>query len=334
MTTAAVRQANYREAINEALRGEIERDPDVFLAGEDVAGHEGSFGASAGLLAAFGPERVVDTPISESGIIGMAVGAAATGLRPVVEVMFIDFIGVCMDQVLNQLAKMKYMFGGKARLPVVVRTTCGAGVRVAAQHSQSLEAMLCHIPGLKVVMPATPYDAKGLLISAIRDDNPVVFIEHKLLYRIQGEVPEEPYTLPLGVAEVRRPGTDLTIVSWSAMVHEALAAADELAQRGIHAEVIDLRTLSPLDAHTVLTSVHKTHRVVVAHEAVKFGGFGGEVAALIAEEAIDYLDAPVVRVGAPFSPVPFSPVLEDAWLPNRRQIVEAALRTMPARTGA
>jgi acetoin:2,6-dichlorophenolindophenol oxidoreductase subunit beta len=281
------------------------------------------FGTARGLLAEFGPERVVDTPISEQGIIGLAVGAAATGMRPVVEIMFMDFIGVAMDQILNQLAKMKYMFGGKARLPVVVRTACGAGIRIAAQHSQSIEAMLCHIPGLKVVMPATPYDAKGLLISAIRDDNPVFFVEHKRGYRMKGEVPAEPYTVPLGVAEVKRPGTDVSIITWSLMVHEALAAAEELAGRGIDAEVVDLRTLSPLDSEAVLASVRKTHRAVVAHEAVKFGGFGGEVAGLIAEEAIDYLDAPIVRVGAPFSPVPFSPVLEDAWLPGRKQIVEA-----------
>ena len=323
MTTTAVREANYRQAVNEALRGEMERDPDVFLAGEDVAEHEGAFGTSQGLLKDFGEERVIDTPISEVGIIGMAVGSAATGMRPVVEIMFMDFLGVCMDQILNQLAKMKYMFGGKARLPVVVRTACGAGIRVAAQHSQSLEAMLCHIPGLKVVMPATPYDAKGLLISAIRDDNPVVFVEHKRLYRVRGPVPEEPYTVPLGVAEVKRPGRDVSIVTWSMMVHEALAAAEELAGQGIEAEVVDLRTLSPMDTEAVLTSVRKTHRAVIAHEAVKYGGFGGEVAGLIAEEAIDYLDAPIVRVGAPFTPVPFSPVLEDAWLPGRRQIVEA-----------
>jgi acetoin:2,6-dichlorophenolindophenol oxidoreductase subunit beta len=323
MTTTAVREITYLQAVNEALREEMARDPDVFLAGEDVAEHEGVFGTARGLLAEFGPERVVDTPISEQGIIGLAVGAAATGMRPVVEIMFMDFIGVAMDQILNQLAKMKYMFGGKARLPVVVRTACGAGIRIAAQHSQSIEAMLCHIPGLKVVMPATPYDAKGLLISAIRDDNPVFFVEHKRGYRMKGEVPAEPYTVPLGVAEVKRPGTDVSIITWSLMVHEALAAAEELAGRGIDAEVVDLRTLSPLDSEAVLASVRKTHRAVVAHEAVKFGGFGGEVAGLIAEEAIDYLDAPIVRVGAPFSPVPFSPVLEDAWLPGRKQIVEA-----------
>jgi pyruvate/2-oxoglutarate/acetoin dehydrogenase E1 component len=331
MTTTAVREIYYRQAINEALRQELARDPDVFLAGEDVADHEGAFGASQGLLKEFGPDRVVDTPIAESGIIGLAVGAAATGMRPVVEIMFMDFIGVCMDQILNQLAKMKYMFGGKARLPVVVRTTCGAGIRIAAQHSQSLEAMLCHIPGLKVVMPATPYDAKGLLISAIRDDNPVFFIEHKRLYRIKGEVPDESYTVPLGVAEVRRSGKDVSIITWSMMVHEALAAATELADQGVEAEVLDLRTLSPLDREAILASVRRTHRAVIAHEAVKFGGFGGEVAGLIAEEAIDYLDAPIVRVGAPFSPVPFSPALEDAWLPGRKQIAEAVLGMVPAR---
>jgi pyruvate/2-oxoglutarate/acetoin dehydrogenase E1 component len=331
MTTTAVRQITYTQAVNEALREELARDPDVFIAGIDVGEHEGPFGISRGLMAEFGPERVVDTPISEAGIVGLAVGAAATGMRPVVEIMFIDFVGVAMDQILNQLAKMKYMFGGKARLPVVVRTACGAGIRVAAQHSQSLEAMLCHIPGLKVVMPATPYDAKGLLLSAIRDDNPIFVIEHKRLFRVTGEVPEEPYTVPIGVAEVKRPGGDVSIITWSQMVHESLAAAEELAGQGIEAEVVDLRTLSPLDRDTVLESVRKTHRAVVAHEAVKFGGFGGEVAALIAEEAIDYLDGPVVRIGAPFSPVPFSPVLEDAWIPGRRQIVEAAQSLVQSR---
>lgn len=324
-----MRELFFVQAITEAMRQEMERDPDIFLAGEDVAGHGGTFGTSAGLLDQFGEQRVVDTPISEIGIIGLAVGAAATGMRPVVEIMFCDFIGCAMDQILNQLAKMRYMFGGRARLPVVVRSTVGAGLRLAAQHSQSLEALLCHIPGLKVVMPSTPYDAKGLLIAAIRDDNPVFFLEHKALYRIRGEVPEEPYEVPLGVAEVKRPGRDLTIVATARMVHEALAAADRLAQRGIEADVIDPRTLQPLDIETILASVRKTHRVAIVHEAVKFCGFGAEIAAQIAEAAFDYIDAPVTRIAAPFTPVPFSPSLEDAWVVNADRIVAAVEQMMP-----
>ena len=325
-----MRQTIYMMAINEALTQEMERDPTVFIAGEDVGQHP-AFGITLGLRAKFGPERVVDTPISETAILGLAVGAAAAGLRPVAEIMFMDFLGVCLDQVINQMAKMRYMFGGKARLPIVVRAACGGGYRLAAQHSQSLEAILCHIPGLKVVMPATPYDAKGLLISSIRDDNPVIFLEHKKCYTIPGEVPQEPYEVPLGVAEIRRPGSDVTIVATSYMVHEALRAADQLAQQGIEAEVIDPRTVSPLDMETILNSVRKTHRVVVVHEAVKFCGIGGEIAAQIAEEAFSSLEAAPVRVGAPFCPVPFSPPLEDAYLPNAQKIVDAVLPMAPAK---
>lgn len=324
-----MREIFYVQAIVEALQQEMRRDPDIFLAGEDIAEHEGTFGTSAGLLKEFGEQRVVDTPISEAGIIGLAAGSAATGMRPVVEIMFSDFIGCAMDQILNQLAKMRYMFGGKAKLPVVVRTTCGAGMRLAAQHSQSLEAMLCHIPGLKVVMPSTPYDAKGLLIAAIRDDSPVFFLEHKALYRIRGDVPEESYTIPLGVADIKRPGKDLTIVATSRMVHEALAAAETLAQRGIDVEVVDPRTVQPLDTETIVNSVKKTHRVMIVHEAVKFGGIGAEIAAQIAEEAFDYIDAPVTRVAAPFTPVPFSPSLEDAWVVSAAKIVAAAEKMLP-----
>jgi pyruvate dehydrogenase E1 component beta subunit len=325
------RELFYMQAINEALHQEMERDPDIFVAGEDVGQHQGAFRITAGLYAKYGEGRVVDTPISEAGIIGLAVGSAACGLRPVVEIMFMDFIGIAMDPILNQMAKMKYMFGGKARLPIVVRTTCGAGIRVAAQHSQSLEALLCHIPGLKVVMPSTAYDAKGLLIAAIRDDNPVFFLEHKRLYGQRSDVPEEPYLVPLGVAQVKRPGRDVTIVATSAMVPEALKAADTLAEQGIDAEVVDPRTLQPLDMGLILDSVQRTHRVVVAHEAVRFGGIGAEIAAQIAEEAFDYLDAPPQRIGAPFTPVPFSPVLEDAWLPNAQNIIDAALNVVPAK---
>ncbi len=321
----------YLMALNEALQQEMERDPTVFVTGEDVGQHP-PMGVTLGLLQKFGPQRVVDTPISESAILGLAVGAAAAGLRPVVEIMFIDFLFVAFDQVINQMAKMRYMFGGKAKLPIVVRCPCGGGFQMAAQHSQSLEAMLCHIPGLKVVMPATPYDAKGLLTAAIRDDNPVFCLEHKKCYTMAGDVPQEQYELPLGVAEVKRPGSDVTIVATSYMVHEALQAAEELAGRGIEAEVIDPRTLLPLDMDTILKSVRKTHRVVIAHEAVKFCGVGAEIAAQVAETAFDALEAPPLRVAAPFCPVPFSAPLEEAYLPNAQDIVDAVSSLTPAKT--
>ena len=266
----------------------------------------------------------MDTPIAESGIIGLAIGAAARGLRPVVTIMFMDFIGVCFDQILNQMAKMKYMFGGKATLPLTVLTNAGAGTSSAAQHSQSLEVLLCHIPGLKVVSPSTPYDAKALMKAAIREDNPVFFIQHKRLGRLRGEVPEGDYDVPIGKAKVVREGKDLTIVATSYMVQEALAAAARLAEQGIEAEVVDPRTLVPLDMETIVESVKKTHRALVVHEAVRFCGVGAEIAAQITEEAFDYLDGPPLRIGAPFSPVPYSPVLEKAWIPDADQIVEKA----------
>ncbi len=321
----------YLMALNEALQQEMERDPTIFVTGEDVGQHP-PMGVTLGMLQKFGPQRVVDTPISESAILGLAVGAAAAGLRPVVEIMFIDFLFVAFDQVINQMAKMRYMFGGKAKLPIVVRCPCGGGFQMAAQHSQSLEAMLCHIPGLKVIMPATPYDAKGLLTAAIRDDNPVFCLEHKKCYTMAGDVPQEQYELPLGVAEVKRPGSDVTIVATSYMVHEALKAAEELAGRGIEAEVIDPRTLLPLDMDTILKSVRKTHRVVIAHEAVKFCGVGAEIAAQVAETAFDALEAPPLRVAAPFCPVPFSAPLEEAYLPNAQDIVAAVSSVTPAKT--
>jgi len=318
-----MRKLTFAQALNEALRQEMRRDPNIYVAGEDVGVYGGIFGVTANLLEEFGEERVRDTPITESAIIGSAVGAAAAGLRPVVELMFVDFIGVALDQLYNQAAKMKYMFGGKARLPIVVRTTCGAGMRAAAQHSQCLEAWFMHVPGLKVVTPSTPYDAKGLLISSIRDDNPVVFIEHKMLYGIEGEVPEDSYTIPLGKADVKREGTDATVVATMMMVHKALSAAEKLAQDGISVEVVDPRTLSPLDMDTIVESVKKTHRLVVVHEEVKFAGSGAEIAASVAEEAFDYLDAPIKRIGAPFTPVPFSPTLEDAFIPSEEDIISA-----------
>jgi len=316
----AERKLAFVQAIPEAIRQCMQADPDVFLAGEDVAVFGSVFGTTRGLLEEFGPERVLDTPISEIAIIGLATGAAAVGLRPIVDIMFMDFIGCCMDQLINQLAKMKYMFGGKARLPVTVRMAAGAGSNLAAQHSQSLEALLCHIPGLKVVMPSSAYDAKGLLIAAIRDDDPVIFIENKFLLGATSTVPEEPYALPLGVAKIARAGTDVTVVATGRMVTEAVGAAATLDGEGISLEVIDPRTLQPFDLPTVLESVAKTHRALVVHESVRFGGVGAEYAAEIAEHGFDDLDAPVARIGAPFAPVPFSPVLEQAYVPDAARI--------------
>ncbi|GAB4285213.1 MAG: alpha-ketoacid dehydrogenase subunit beta [Deferrisomatales bacterium] len=313
----------FADALNDAHRIEMRRDPNVWVIGEDVGIYGGIFGVTKGLLDEFGDKRVRDTPITESGFVGCAVGSAAAGLRPVAELMFVDFIGVCMDQLYNQAAKMKYMFGGKARIPMVLRTTCGAGIGAAAQHSQCLEAWFMHVPGLKVVMPSTPADAKGLLIASIRDDNPVVFLEHKILYATEGEVPEGEYTVPLGKADVKRPGEDVTVVATAAMVPKALAAADTLASEGISVEVVDPRTLLPLDEEAILESVKKTHRLAIVHEAVKFAGPGGEIAAMVAEKAFDYLDAPILRVGAPFCPVPFSPPLEQEFVPSEAKIVQA-----------
>jgi len=314
------------KAINNALKLEMERDPNIYLAGEDVS--VGVFGVTRGLIKQFGEKRVRDTPITESAIIGTAVGAAAAGLRPVVELMFIDFIGVALDQLVNQGAKMKYMFGGKARIPMVVRANYGAGLGAAAQHSQCLEAILMHIPGLKVVMPSTPYDAKGLLISSIRDDNPVVFLEHKRLYGFEGEVPDEAYTIPLGQADVKRSGQDVTVVATGWMVHQALKVAEQLSSEGISMEVVDPRTLSPLDEGSILESVQKTGRLVIVHEEVRFAGSGAEIAAMVAEKAFDYLDAPVTRVGAPFTPVPFSPGLEREFIPDAENIIQAVKTVM------
>ena len=320
----AEREITYVAAIAEAASAILEEQDTAFLAGEDVAGAGGVFGSYRGLLDTFGPERVVDTPISEEGIVGLGVGAAATGLRPIIDIMFMDFMGECMDEIANQMAKMRYMFGGSAKLPITVVTMSGAGMNMAAQHSQSLEAWICHLPGLKVAAPATPYDAKGLLIAAARDDNPVFVVMNKLSLRNRGPVPEDAYTVPLGKAEVVREGADLSLITYSRMVHEAVQAAEALAGEGIDAEVVDLRSLQPMDTDTVVASVRKTHRAVVVHEAVRFAGLGGEIAAQIQELAFDDLDAPVARVGAPFSPVPFSSVLEQSYLPNADKIVAEA----------
>lgn len=316
-------EKTYLQALNEALRQEMERDENVFILGEDVGQFGGCFGVTQGLFDQFGADRVMDTPITESVIVGAATGAAACGLRPVAELMFVDFIGVSMDQLFNQAAKMRYMFGGKTTVPMTLRAPQGAGIGAAAQHSQSLESWFMNIPGLKVVIPSTPYDAKGLLISAIRDDNPVVFLEHKLLYGVSGEVPDESYTIEIGKADIKREGSDVTIIATSQMVYSALKAAEKLKAEGIEAEVVDPRCLQPLDKETIINSVKKTHALVIAHEAVQFAGPGAEIAAIVAEEALDYLDAPIKRVGAPFCPVPFSTPLEQHYIPNADNIVAA-----------
>jgi pyruvate/2-oxoglutarate/acetoin dehydrogenase E1 component len=322
MSVATERKLGYGAAVAETLGQLMREDPMVFLAGEDVASIGGVFGNFRGLREEFGTRRVVDTPIAESAIVGLGVGAAACGLRPVVDLMFMDFIGVAMDQIYNQAAKIKYMIGGKVTLPLTITTLAGAGLSAAAQHSQSLEAWLCHVPGLKVTMPSTPYDMKGLLVSAVRDDNPTVVIGNKLLLGSVGPVPEELYEIPLGVANVVRPGQHATVVATGRMVQEAMAAAEELSADGVEVELIDPRTLQPFDMSTVVESVRRTNRVLVVHEAVRFGGLGAEIAAQIQEDAFDYLDAPVFRLAAPFAPVPFSPVLEQAYVPNAARIVE------------
>jgi pyruvate dehydrogenase E1 component beta subunit len=326
------RKLSYVQAFNEAVRLEMAADDAVFCAGEDIGAFGGVFQSYAGLQKEFGERRVVDTPISEQAIIGLGVGAAVTGLRPIVDIMFMDFICVAFDQIVNQAAKLKYMFGGSATLPLTITTGGGAGLSAAAQHSQSLEALLCHIPGLKVVQPSNPYDMKGLMAACIREDNPTIMIKHKRLLGMQGEVPEEHYVVPLGVANVLREGSDVTVVSWGRMANEALAAATKLADDGIDVEVIDPRTLQPLDTATIVESVRKTNRVIVVHEAVRFGGLGAEIAAQIQELAFDHLDAPVGRIAAPFSPVPFTPKLEQAYLPSAVGI-EDAIRGIVARPG-
>jgi pyruvate dehydrogenase E1 component beta subunit len=308
------------QAIRDALREEMQRDPSVFLLGEDIGRHGGAFGVTRGLFDEFGPERVIDTPISEAAIAGAAVGASVAGCRPVAEIMYMDFVTLAMDQIVNQAAKMHYMFGGKARLPLVIRMPSGAGRGNAAQHMQSLEAWFCHVPGLKVVMPSTPADAKGLLKSAIRDDNPVIFIEHKLLYAVKGDVPEGEYVIPLGKAEVKRAGKDVTIVATSRMVQFALEAADQLAILGISAEVVDPRTLVPLDLETILASVRQTHVAAVVHEAPRRGGYGAEITAQIQEQAFDWLDGPVARICGEDVPIPFSRSLEALAIPDPDRI--------------
>jgi len=313
----------YGEAIREGLRIKMKEDDSVFIFGEDVGQFGGCFGVTAGLLDEFGERRVRDTPISEGVIVGCAVGASATGLKPVAELMFIDFLTVGMDQLVNQAAKMRFMFGGKITLPMVVRLPAGAGVQAAAQHSQSLEAWITHVPGLKVVYPSTPQDALGLMLSAIEDDNPVMFIEHKLLYAMSGEVDDVVKPIPIGSADVKREGKDITVVATGKMVHDALEAAEVLAKDGIELEVIDPRSLYPLDKNTLYASVKKTHKVLVITEENKRGGYGGELSAMISEELFDDLDAPIVRIGALDTPIPFSPQLESYVIPNAMDIVNA-----------
>jgi acetoin:2,6-dichlorophenolindophenol oxidoreductase subunit beta len=330
------RQISYQQAINEALRQEMERDPTVLVMGEDNAGGEGSpgerdawggvLGVTKGLYPQF-PDRVLDTPISESGFIGAAIGAAAAGMRPVAELMFIDFMGVCFDQIFNQAAKFKYMFGGKAQTPVVIRTMIGAGLRAAGQHSQMLVNIFTHVPGLKVVCPATPYDAKGLLIQSIRDNDPVIFCEHKMLYGLQGDVPEESYAIPFGEANVVRDGKDVTLVTFGRMVHHCGEAAAELAKAGIQCEIIDLRTTSPLDADTVLESVGKTGRVVVVDESNPRCSIATDISALVAQRAFGDLKAPIEMVTAPHTPVPFADALEDLYIPSPAKI-QAAVQSV------
>jgi pyruvate dehydrogenase E1 component beta subunit len=316
-------EITYRQAIKDAMVEEMRRDERVFLIGEDIGTYGGAFGVSAGMLEEFGPERIVETPISEEAIIGAAAGAAMVGMRPIAEMMFMDFIMLAMEPLVNQAAKARYMFGGKATVPMVVRMPSGSGTGAAAQHSQSLETLLMHIPGIKVVAPSTPYDAKGLLISSIRDENPVCFVEHKLLYKEKGDVPDEEYTIPLGVADIKREGRDITVVSSGIMVHKSLQAAEILAEEGISVEVLDPRTLKPLDVDTIAKSVKKTGRLLVVHEAVKTAGWAGEVMASISETpAWDYLDAPMRRLAGKDVPIPYNPKLEAAAVPQVDDIVQ------------
>ena len=319
-----MKEVTIRDALREALREEMQRDKNVFLLGEDIGRYwGGAFGVTKGLAEEFGDERVRDTPISESAIVGVAVGAAITGMRPVAEIMFGDLVALAMDQVCNQAAKIRYMFGGQASAPLVVRTPFGAGVNIASHHSQSLEAWFMHTPGLYVAVPSTPYDAKGLLKTAIRGSNPVFFVEHKLLYPVKGTIPEEDYTLPFGAADIKREGQDVTIFATLIMVHKALAAAEKLSKEGINAEVVDPRTLSPLDKATLVKSVKKTGRIVIVTEDCKTGGVSAEIAAVVAEEALDYLDAPIKRLAEPDTPIPFSPPLEQFVIPDEKAIVRA-----------
>jgi acetoin:2,6-dichlorophenolindophenol oxidoreductase subunit beta len=327
-----MREITYVEAINEALLEEMARDESVFIFGEDIAigyGGGGMFGATRGLVEKFGPDRVIDTPLSEVAIAGAALGAAMVGLRPIVEIMFGDFLAIIMDQLVNNMAKMRWSLDGKFDVPIVIRTSYGAGIGAGFHHSQSFESWLANVPGLKVVMPSDPADAKGLLKTAIRDNDPVVFMEHKFLYkRLKGPVPDGEYLIPLGKGEIKRPGEDVTIIATGNMVRRALEAADALQAKGVSAEVLDPRTILPLDEELIIQSVKKTGRAVIVHEAPTFGGFGGEIAGLLADKAIDYLDGPIKRVGALFTPIPNWIKMEEYYLPSVEKIVNAVAETI------
>ena len=323
-----MREITFRDAIREAITEEMERDSSVFLMGENVAIRGGVYQVIKGLLGKFGEGRIIDMPISESGFVGAAVGAALLGTRPVVDLMFDDFLPLVMDHIVNHAAKMRYMYGGKAKVPMVIRTFFGAGTSSGCSHSQSLEAWVIHCPGVKVVMPSTPADAKGLLKSAIRDDDPVIFFEHRLLYAMKGVVPDGEYIIPLGQADVKREGRDVTVVATGVMVHRALEAANELSKEGIEIEVLDPRSLLPLDCEALVKSIKKTSRLLIVHEACKTGGIGGEIAAIAAKEAFGYLDAPIERICAPDVPVPFSPPLENYYLPKKEDIVTTLKRML------
>lgn len=327
-----MRRLSMREAVNEALHIAFNSDPNVFSIGEDIATYGGQLRCSYDLLDHFGPERVRDTPISETAIIGAGIGSAMIGKRPIVELSYIDFIGVCFDQIMNQAAKMRYMYGGRVQIPLVIRTQCGAGAGNAAQHSQCLEGILAQVPGIKVVMPSNAYDAKGLLLRAVRDNNPVVFIEHKKLYKAKCEVPEEPYECNF-CAEVKRPGTDISIFCYSAMVNVALKAAEELEAEGIRAEVVDVRSIAPLDVDTLVKSVRKTHYAVVVQEACQQAGIAGEIISRVQEQAFDALKSPIFRVAAPNVPVPFAVGLEAAYLPDAARVVDAVRKTLKREKG-
>ncbi|MFQ5996100.1 MAG: alpha-ketoacid dehydrogenase subunit beta [Dehalococcoidales bacterium] len=325
-----MREINFRQAIGEALDEEMARDPSVFILGEDVGKMGGLMGEIGGLYQKYGTDRVRDTPLSEAAILGAAIGAAITGMRPVARMRFADFLGVAWDEIMNQMTKMRYMFGGKIKMPLTMDALSGAGRRTAAQHSQSIEGMMMAIPGLKIVLPSNAYDAKGLLKTAIRDDNPVMFFEHKLIMWAgpKSQVPEEEYLIPFGQADIKREGSDVTVVATAYMVTRALNAAEKLEEKGISLEIIDPRTIVPFDKETVLNSVKKTGRLVIFTEECQTGSFAGQVAAIVADEGFDYLDAPIKRVNAPDTPVPYGIVLEDFWMPDENQLIKAINESM------
>jgi len=326
-----MKEITYTQALIEAISEEMERDPSIFIMGEDIGkAWGGPFGELQGLFDKYGPERIRETPISETAIIGAAIGAAATGMRPIANIMYADFLGVCMSEILNALCKSRYMTGGRVKMPVTITSSSGAGLSMGAEHSSCLDGLCMSITGLKIVIPSTPYDAKGLLKSAIREDNPVIVLEHKMLVtsRLMGRVPDEDYVIPLGKADIKREGSDVTVVATALMVHRALAAAEKLQEKGISIEVIDPRTLVPLDKQTIIDSVKKTGRLVIMTEEPKTGSAAGEIAAIVTEEGFDFLDAPIKRICAPDTPIPFSPVLEKIWMPDEENLIKAVTEIM------